>query len=254
MQPSAQVIAGAEAFELGSGPAGALLIHGYTGSPQALRGLGEHLAAHGLRVAAPRLPGHGTTWQDLDRHTYPDWVAEVERAHSALSSACEEVFVVGLSFGGALGLHLAQRHPGELKGLVTIAGLVKTFDPRRPLAGVIRRVVRSLPGVANDIADPNMREIAYERLPANATYSMVRFLDIVRESLTQVDVPLLVIHSHNDHTVDPRNARLIFDGVGSRDKALEWFDRGYHVLTLDLERERIFERVYTFIKERSDVL
>lgn len=254
MELSAQVIAGAEAFELGDGPAGALLIHGYTGSPQALRGLGEHLAAHGLKVSAPRLPGHGTTWQDLDRHAYPDWVAETERAYTALAAGCKEVFVVGLSFGAALGLHLAQRHGSALDGLVTIAGLVKTFDPRRPLAGVIRRVVRSLPGVSNDIADPEMREIAYDRLPANATYSMVRFLDVVRARLGDVVVPLLVIHSHNDHTVDARNARLIYDNVSSRDKALEWFDRGYHVLTLDVERERIFERVYTFIKEHSHVL
>jgi carboxylesterase len=254
MQSSAQVIAGAEAFELGGGPVGALLIHGYTGSPQGLRGLGEHLADRGLTVKAPRLPGHGTSWQDLDSYRYPDWVAEVERAYGELQQATSEVFLVGLSFGAALGLNLVQRRPGEIKGLVTIAGLVKTFDPRRPLAGVISRLVRSLPGVSNDIADPDMREIAYDRLPARATYSMVRFLDVVRARLSEIDVPLLVIHSHNDHTVDPRNAQLIFDGVASVDKALEWFDLGYHVLTLDLERERIFERVYSFIKERSDVL
>ena len=56
---------GTEPFEHTGGPVGVLLCHGFTGSPQTLRPWAEYLAQQGLTVSLPRLPGHGTTWQDL---------------------------------------------------------------------------------------------------------------------------------------------------------------------------------------------
>ena len=52
---------GAEPFHHEGGRIGVLLVHGFTGTPQSLRGWGEALAAADLSVALPRLPGHGTT-------------------------------------------------------------------------------------------------------------------------------------------------------------------------------------------------
>lgn len=59
---------------------GVLLLHGFTGSPASLVPWGRHLAAHGLGVAVPRLPGHGTSWQELNRTTWAYWYAEAERS------------------------------------------------------------------------------------------------------------------------------------------------------------------------------
>jgi len=48
-------------WHLGEGRRGALLIHGFAGTPPELRRLGEVLASAGFRCHAPVLPGHGTT-------------------------------------------------------------------------------------------------------------------------------------------------------------------------------------------------
>lgn len=64
MEP--QILKGAEEFTLGQGTVGVLLVHGFTGSPQTVRGLGAYLAERDLAVEGIRLPGHGTTWQDLN--------------------------------------------------------------------------------------------------------------------------------------------------------------------------------------------
>ena len=61
------VLPGAEAFEQAGGPTGVLLCHGFTGSPQTLRPWADYLAGEGLSVSLPRLPGHGTTWQEMAR-------------------------------------------------------------------------------------------------------------------------------------------------------------------------------------------
>lgn len=246
-----KVLEGAEEFAFGEGPVGALLIHGFSGSPQGMRGLGEYLAERGIAVAAPRLPGHGTTWEDLNTRTSEEWAATVEASFQHLSSQTKEVFVVALSFGAALALDLAARHQDDIAGVVTIAGMVFTKDPRRFLAPVIARLASSLPGVGNDIADPEGKEIAYDRIPTKATLAMLRFIKKAQQALPQIKTPILVMHAHQDHTVHPSNAQWIHDNVGSTDKQLVWFERSYHVITLDLERQTVFENTYNFIKERA---
>ncbi len=245
-----KILEGAEEFSLGQGPTGALLVHGYTGNPHSMRPLGDYLADRGIGCFGVRLPGHGTTWEDLGTRTSSEWVEAVELAYQKMKTEHDEVFVVGLSFGVALSLDLAARH-GDIPGLVSIAGFLMTKDPRRLVAPVVSRVLKSVPSVGNDICDPDSREICYERVPTAATLRVLRFTKSVRESLSDVTCPILVMHSHNDHTAHPDNAKLIHDRVASTDKQLVWFDRSYHVLTLDYDRQEVYERTYEFIRARS---
>jgi carboxylesterase len=80
---------------------------------------------------------------------------------------------------------------------------------------------------------------------------MLKFLRKARSELSAVHCPILIIHSHNDHTVAPLNAHTIYDGVSSKQKQLVWLDRSYHVLTLDLDRDEVFKRTYDFIAATS---
>jgi carboxylesterase len=59
------VIPGAGSFFFEGGDTGCLLIHGFTGTPQNIRPLGDFLARRGLTVLAPRLHGHGTSLEWL---------------------------------------------------------------------------------------------------------------------------------------------------------------------------------------------
>jgi carboxylesterase len=246
-----RILEGADEFRLGDGPVGALLIHGFTGSPQGLRALGEHLAERGIAVVAPRLPGHGTTWQDLNTRRGHEWADAVELGFHEIAAERDQVFLVALSFGAALAFDLAARYPDEVAGIVTVAGMVFTKDPRRFASPIVKRLVRSIPGVGNDIADPEGKEIAYDRVPTSAAHEMLRFLRRARVGLPSIRCPVLIIHSHNDHTVHHSNAQYIHDTIASEDKELVWMDRSYHVMTLDYDREDIFKRTYEFIKERA---
>jgi carboxylesterase len=246
-----RILEGAEEFKLGEGSVGALLIHGFTGSPQGLRALGEHLAARGIAVVGPRLPGHGTSWQDLNTRKGHEWAEAVELGFHEIAAECDEVFLVALSFGAALAFDLAARYPEEVAGIVTIAGMLFTKDPRRFASPIVKRLVRSIPGVGNDIADPDGKEIAYDRVPTAAAHEMLRFLRRARVGLPSIQCPVLVMHSHNDHTVHPSNAQYIHDTVASSDKNIVWLDRSYHVVTLDYDKDVVSERTYEFIKERA---
>ena len=247
------VLEGADAFSLPGGRVGAVLVHGFTGSPQGMRALGEHLAEAGIAIEAPRLPGHGTTWQDLGTRRHHEWVAAVEDAYDRLAERCDEVFFAALSFGSALTVDFAARHPDDVAGIVLLSPFLLTKDPRRFLAPAIRFAIQSLPGVSNDIADPEMREIAYERVPTKAAYSMLQFIRRARKALPSVKCPALIIHARQDHTAHPDNARVIEREIGSQDAEVVWLERSYHVITVDLEREQVYARTLEFIKERSRI-
>jgi carboxylesterase len=245
------VLPGAEPFELGDGPTGVVVIHGFTGTPQAVKPLAERLARRQMRVVAPLLPGHGTRWEELNRAGAADWRAAVEDAYDRAVAGRDEVFMVGLSFGGTLALDFAARHPGRVAGVVTLAGLVHTRDLRRFIAPLLKYLVRSVPGISNDIADNSVRELAYDRLPAAGAHQMLKVVKETRRALPMVECPLLVVHSPRDHTVGVHNAKVIRKRVSSKEVRVEYLEHSYHVLTLDRERERVNELTYGFIKEHS---
>lgn len=245
-----KILEGAEEFSLGQGPTGALLVHGFTGSPHSMRPVGDYLSERGIGCFGIRLPGHGTTWEDLGTRRSSEWVEAVELAYQKMKTEHDEVFVVGLSFGVALSLDLAARDD-DVAGLVSIAGFVLSKDPRRFVAGAISRVLRSVPAVGNDICDPDSREVCYDKVPTAGALQVLRFTKSVREGLPDVTCPILLLHSRNDHTAHPSNAEFIHSRVSSTDKEIVWFDRSYHVLTLDYDRQEVCQRTYEFIKSRS---
>ena len=116
---------GAEPYRHDGGEVGVLLCHGFTGSPQSLRPWGEYLAERGLSVSLPLLPGHGTRWQDMQLTGWQDWYAEVDRELRGLTARCRQVFVFGLSMGGALTLRLAARHSAAVSGIALVNPSVK---------------------------------------------------------------------------------------------------------------------------------
>lgn len=230
------------------GRAGVLLIHGFTGSPRSIRAWAEHLEADGFRVALPRLPGHGTSWQELALTEWPDWYACVEREFRQLRQSCDQVFVCGLSVGGTLALLLAEREGDAVAGLVLVNAIVTSSDRRAVALPVLRMLLPSLAGIANDIARPGVDEGGYDRAPLHAAYSMTRMWREVREALGRVSQPLLVFRSVTDHVVDPSSGRVILASVSSSDVREQLLFRSYHVATMDYEADEIFAGSSAFFR------
>lgn len=244
----------AAGFTGGSGRVGVVLCHGMTGSPFSLRPFADHLVDAGCRVSLPLLPGHGTSWQQLNRTTWHDWFAVVDGAFLALRRECDEVFVAGLSMGGALALRLAQVHGGDVRGIVLVNPFLATSDKRFLLLPVLSRVVPSLNGITDDIAKPGVTEHGYDRLPLRALASMLGLWAAVRAELPKVDQPILMFRSLADHVVDDTSARVIHHSVASGEVTERPLTRSFHVATLDYEAEDIFTESVEFIARHSQFL
>jgi carboxylesterase len=246
-RPKVPVLPGAEPYRHEGGEAGVLLCHGFTGSPQSLRPWAEHLAASGLTVSLPLLPGHGTRWEDMQVTSWQDWYAEVDRELRSLRERCADVFVAGLSMGGTLALRLAAKHGDAVRGVMVVNPANRMHGLAPYALPVARHLVRTTKGIASDIAKEGSAELGYDRVPLHAAHSLRAFFRLVDGELPQVTQPLLVLRSPQDHVVPPADSARILGRVSSRDVTEILLEQSYHVATLDHDAERIFEESYSFI-------
>lgn len=243
------VLPGAEPFHHDGGRVGVVLCHGFTGSPQGLRDWARALADAGHTVRLPLLPGHGTSWHDLNRTRWTDWYAEVDRALTELRERCDAVVVAGLSMGGALALRLAQEHPDDVAGVVLVNPSVSSQDRRLTLLlPWLRHVVPSFPGIGSDIKKTGAVELAYDRAPLHAVHSLTRLWQVVSADLGRVTAPVLLLRSAVDHVVPASSSAAVLAGISSGDVTEIVLPDSYHVATLDHDADRIVEESLRFVE------
>jgi carboxylesterase len=101
-----------------------------------------------------------------------------------------------------------------------------------------------------DIQDREARRghVSYLRSPVDATASVLELAGIVRRELSRIRIPALVIQARRDHVVHVANARYIHARLGSPRKSLLILNRGFHIVTVDRDRRRVFEAVARFVR------
>lgn len=246
------LLPGAEPYHHDGGGIGVLLCHGFTGSPQSLRPWGEHLAEAGLTVALPRLPGHGTTWQEMSRTRWEDWYAELDKSFADLRGRCADVFVMGLSMGGCMALRIAEVHGDAVRGVVVVNPSVVNDTPLLRFAPVLKWVLPSVPGVAGDIKKEGTTELGYTRTPVKAAATLPRFWKLVQSELDKITQPLLVFWSPDDHVVKPASVAFLRANMGDNLEVRE-LTNSYHVATLDNDAPSIFRGSLDFIRTHASV-
>ncbi|PTM56610.1 alpha/beta hydrolase [Desmospora activa] len=225
---------------------GILLIHGFTGTPSELRPLGEALRQQGYTVHAPLLPGHGTTPEELANTTWPDWWNAVRDAYQRLrAEGCERVVAVGLSMGGILALNLAREE--KLDGVTSLSAPIWLQDKRASFAGTVRWVMPYHKRGGEKPPHIEQHIVPYDRTPLKSIANLIQLIRYMRKRLHEVKVPALIVQGKQDETVIPRSASFIYETIASADKEIHWYEKSSHIITLDKERERLFQDIHNFV-------
>jgi carboxylesterase len=238
-------------FAFDRGPIGCVLLHGFTAAPKEMRPLGEYLADRNYTVRGVRLAGHATSPEDLAQATWRDWVASAKESVAELRQRRQQVWIIGLSLGGLIGLHLAEHH--LINGVVALAPPILTPDRRMPFARFLWRFkpysIKNLANLHDEAA--LLQHADYTHNPTRAVAEMYDLMRRTRSELRMIYCPLLLIFARHDRVVSIKNADYIWPRVRSVHKEKLILDRGGHVITEDLDKELAFQKIGDFIAEHT---
>jgi len=244
------LIPSAEPFYFPGGPIGCLLVHGFTGSPKEMRWMGEYLGQKGYSVLGIRLAAHATRLEDMPRSRWQDWIASVEDGWNILSQSCQHTFLAGLSMGGALCLLAGAQLPAD--GVIAMS---TPYDvPKDPRLRYIKLLQWLQPSVAKgppDWHNPQaaLDHVEYPRYSTRSIMELRGLLAEMRTHLTKVKLPVLLMHSRQDHTVLPENMLAIYNALGTDRKSMFWVDDSNHIITREPERMQVFQAAEDFIQQ-----
>lgn len=246
-----EIMKGAEAFRFeAEGQPAVLVLHGFTGSTQSVRYLGEELHRRfGYFVYGPRLAGHGTSPDDMATTGYLDWLGTAEAALREMAATHGKVFVTGLSMGGTLCLNLAARFPGLVAGIIPVNGCAGRLSPEMSELVLSGDAPDRVPGIGSDIKAEGVFELAYPEVPVRCIREANALMGATGNLLHKIVCPTLVIQSREDHVLPPSNGPLILNGIAARDARILWLEESYHVATLDNDKDVIVERTGRFVAE-----
>jgi carboxylesterase len=244
---TAPILPGAEPYSAAGDARGALVLHGFTGNPQSMRGLALAFADAGFTVEMPLLPGHGTAVADMVPTRWDDWSGAAEAAYVDLAARCDSVAVIGLSMGGSLSVWLGEHHP-EIAALVLVNPMVSATDADTLafIDAMIEGGDELAPGVGSDIALEGAVESAYAELPLRAARSLFAAAAEIEAALGSVTSPILLFSSTQDHVVAPKNSDVLVEKVKGPVERIV-LDRSFHVATLDYDKDEIEARSVEFV-------
>ena len=159
---STQIHPGCESFSAQGSRQGVLVLHGYGGSPESVMSVAKMCAGAGFTVECPRLPGHGTSIEDMLNYGFSDWEKTYTDALNDLKSRCDEVIIFGLSFGGFMTAYLAQRNP-DVKAVVFVNPWIIPHDASliELAKGAVDGGVLTMESMVTDPRVPNGIEFGY---------------------------------------------------------------------------------------------
>lgn len=245
------IVKNAEPFYFPGNETGCLLIHGFTGAPTEMRPLGEYLAGQGYSVLGVRLAGHGTKIEDMNRVTWEDWSNSVLDGWNFLRPNTDRVFLIGLSMGGVLTLYHASFLP--VAGLVSMSTIYQIDDARLKILPILSKFVKYIDKGKSDWQDEQAVEdhFSYDYYPTKALLQLAKLLEVMRNTIPNVTVPALLMHSRLDIGVPLANLEKIYRAIGTPENLKEKIvlEHSGHVVTRDKDKEKVFSAISNFIDE-----
>lgn len=233
----------------------AILIHGFSGSPYDLHVLAENLAAYGIDVEVPLLAGHGSDLKTLAATDHQDWIKSAENVLLANLDKYSRIFLIGYSVGANISLHLSIKYPQVLNGVISLG--IFLYKRKEILSRLLLPFTRLMPNAVYTkswLTEEEKRvypEIGrHVQLTMGSVRKVAHFLDnYTKRELSQVTVPVLVIHSRDDEVSHPRGSEFLFNHLTVADKSLYILNKHDHNPVLSGRRDFVFTKILDFIKK-----
>ena len=247
-----KLMPGAEPFLVKGGKTGILFIHGFTSTPQEFRNASVFLNKKGYTIYAPLLPGHGTRSEKLLLVKWQDYIEKISQDIKLLSDVCDEIYLVGSSFGGIIAMSLPKNE--KVKGIVVCGSPIffKNYKIRRILLAVMNNIKNFVTKryqklVKQRKLDKNF--VCYQSVPISSLYHLLKIINYTKKRINKVKTPILIVQSKIDAVVDKKSVSYIYNNVKSKQKYVFWVPDSYHNVMIDKYQNQVYDKINLFIEK-----
>lgn len=225
-----------------------ILIHGFTATTVEVRPIAEFLHAEGYTVAAPLLPGHGTTPEDLNKQKWGNWIDSVSELIRQTKVEYETIFIGGESMGGLITCYLAASVE-DIKGIMLYAPALKAYN--LGLSKYIRFFKKVIPK-KNIEKTPEEEDVfpwqGYKVNPTQAAYQMYLLQKTTTKKLKLIKQPAIIFQGKFDKTISPEGSKLIYNHINSTKKEYIFLENSAHTVLLDKDFKFLARKTSEFLK------
>ena len=231
---------------------GIYIIHGFTNTTYEVKELASYLGEQGYYTVAHNLPGHGTTAEDCNRCKFTDWIEYVEQGVADMSSQCNNVYVIGISMGSVLALHLSSIFPLNAVVFASTVLQFKDVISTRVLTPLFHKIIpfrdKRL-SYAKNIRD-TFNYFGYSVWPMSAVNEVRKLTNKVRKELYLVNCPALIIQASQDKLSPQSNVPLVYNSISSTIKEKLIVKQASHNLFVsNPDQKIIFQKITSFFNQ-----
>ncbi len=236
----------------GDNSVGVILVHGWTAMPRQTKPLARALNRSGYHICSPRLAGHGSAPEDLEKVGCAEWVRDVSRAVLKLEKnpQIKKIFLVGISLGGNVSAIVASRL--GVAGLILIGTPVhiKNHFFLRIMATFATPFRRYFKKKYSDRVSRSRN--TYQYFPLRSVKEVFKVIRRSMACFKQLESPVLILQTSKDYLVTKYSPWIIFNSLKTQEKQLEWIksEHNNHVIT-DSELPDSFASILRFIENNS---
>jgi acylglycerol lipase len=245
-------------------PHGVVVIsHGLNAHSGLYEWAAQQLTSNGLAVYALDHRGRGRSeGERFFVKKFGEWTTDLARFIDIVKAREPglPVFLLGHSAGGVIACVYSLEHQAEIAGLIcedfayqvpapAIAlALLKGTSYVAPHAHVFKLknedFSRDPAVVAALNADPL---IANESQPSETIAELIRADQLLKKSLGQITLPILILHGTADKVTSPRGSQEFYEKAGSSDKTLKLYDGHFHDLLADVGKQQVMADIQAWI-------
>lgn len=214
----------------GDNPRAVLIVHGFSGTPNEIKSLGEKMSSEGHTVFMPLLEDYGGTAALANQGEATAWKNSVRIGLEMLAKCYQDVALVGFSLGGSIVTDLALdsayiNDEGVLLGTTTKISSVTLLAPYYQAYSTWLDLLKWKPAfILNSISIPLLYSVSHhpdlrvmvehpttynQHLPLEAAGRVLDYGESVGQTAASIKskVPTLLMASGSDQTVDLKAAK-----------------------------------------------
>ena len=247
-----------------------LFIHGFPTTPYMYSYVTEYSASFGYDIYSPLIPTFGADYKEMQKTNFSSWFAFIDKYYLSLKERYKDIYVVGVSMGGAMTLKLAEKYSSTKNAMTKVAVIsapvvynsIKDGIVTEPLAYFARIIKVFLPSIgAKPVAhmeghnDGDENWHGYRGIFIKQGVSLIYSLKTIRKELNKIKVPMIAIHDKGDKTVPFGNLAIIQRETDTESLFIEteigtgMIHSHHALLTYESTRKNLMDRILLFFSE-----